>query len=340
VKRVLVTGGTGYVGSHVAVDLARRGHAVTLLDNLSHSSIGALARIHELTDRKCDFVEADIRHRDALVATFDAVPFDSVVHCAALKSVAESVSNPRAYYDNNVHGTLVLLDVMGQFGCTELVFSSSATVYDPAGDPPFDEEAPAGPVNPYGKTKLVIENMLEDIAAASDDSRFVSLRYFNPVGAHGSAKIGEDPNTDPSNLMPRVLDVALGAKPSLDVYGTDYDTPDGTTIRDYIHIADLAAAHTSAIERVDEMPGHTPINIGTGLGTSVFELIEAVRDASGRDVPSQPAPRRAGDVARSVADPRMAHGLLDWRSERSIADMAADAWRWRVENPAGFPVPA
>lgn len=336
-KRVLVTGGTGYVGSHVAVDLTHHGHAVTLLDNLSHSSLGALGRINEITDRQCEFVEADVRDHGALTRVFDAAAFDAVVHCAALKSVADSVSDPRSYYDNNVHGTLTLLDVMDKAGCDELVFSSSATVYDPSGAPPFDEEAATGPVNPYGTTKLVIENMLEDIAAASGGTRFVSLRYFNPVGAHGSARIGEDPNTAPTNLMPRVLDVALGVVPELQIFGTDYDTRDGTTIRDYIHICDLAAAHTAALEKATDLPGHTSINIGTGRGTSVLELVEAVREASGRPIHAVPAARRPGDSATSIADPTMAAGLLGWTAERSIADMASDAWKWRAENPGGYP---
>ena len=335
-KNVLVTGGTGYVGSHVAVDLADQGFDVTLLDNLSHSSAAAVARINRITDRNCRFVEGDVRDRASLFSLFESTEIDAVVHCAALKSVSESVDDPRSYYDNNIVGTLVLLDAMSGAGCSSLVFSSSATVYDPHGTIPMTEQSPTAPTNPYGHTKLIIEQILEDVGRDDTTARFISLRYFNPVGAHPSALIGEDPNTSPTNLMPRVLDVAIGAAPELAIFGTDYDTPDGTTIRDYVHVMDLAAAHTAALKALDELPGHTRINIGTGRGKSVREVIEATRKASGHRIPTRDAPRRAGDVARSVADPSLAADLLGWRSKRHLDDMAADAWRWRSENPNGF----
>lgn len=336
-KNLLVTGGTGYVGSHIAIDLAAQGFDVTLLDNLSHSSAAAVDRINRIADRDCKFVEADIRDRTALVALFKSTEFDAVVHCAGLKSVSESVDDPRSYYDNNIVGTLVLLDVMEGAGCSSLVFSSSATVYDPHGTIPMTEESPTAPMSPYGHTKLFIEQILDDVACADSTARFISLRYFNPVGAHPSALVGEDPNTSPTNLMPRVLDVAIGVMPQLSIFGTDYDTPDGTTIRDYVHVMDLAAAHTAALSALDDLPGHTRINIGTGRGTSVREVVEATRRASGHRIPTQDSPRRAGDVACSVADPSLAADLLDWRSERHLDEMAADAWRWRSENPDGFP---
>jgi len=335
-QQVLVTGGTGYVGSHVGVDLAASGHEVTLLDNLSHSSAAVVERVNAIVDRKCRFIEADIRDKQALAEAFDSTQFDVVVHCAALKSVANSIEDPRAYYDNNIVGTLVLLEAMTNAGCSSLVFSSSATVYDPRGAVPMTENSPTGPTNPYGHTKLIIEQILDDVAHTDETVNFVSLRYFNPVGAHPSALIGEDPNTSPTNLMPRVLDVAIGATDELRVFGTDYDTPDGTTIRDYVHVMDLAAAHTSALKALQALPGHTRINIGTGVGTSVRELVEATRTASGRTIPVRDAPRRAGDADRSLADPGLAADLLGWRSERDLPEMAADAWSWRNKNPNGF----
>jgi len=333
--RVLVTGGTGYVGSHVAVALSEAGHEIVLLDNLCHSSSRVVDRINSLVDRNVEFVEADVRDRDHLGAVFSS-GIDAVVHCAALKSVEESIISPVGYYETNISGTLNLLSAMKVSGVKKMVFSSSATIYHPDAPMPVDEEAPIGPINPYGRTKLMIEEIMADVARSDDNWSLISLRYFNPVGAHPSARLGEDPSTSPTNLMPRVLDVALGAADAVQIFGDDWPTSDGTCTRDYIHVCDLADGHVAAIQRLSQLQGHHAINLGTGTSYSVREVIRAVSAASGRPVPFVVGPRRQGDAAVSCADASLAKALLGWSASRDIDAMCLDAWAWRSSNPDGF----
>ncbi|HEC11570.1 MAG TPA: UDP-glucose 4-epimerase GalE [Acidimicrobiales bacterium] len=334
--RVLITGGTGFVGSHVAVALAGAGAEVELLDNLCHSSPNVVDRLSSLTGVDVPLHRVDLRRHEQIPPVFSGAPFDAVVHCAGLKSVAESISRPLDYYDNNVVGTLNLLRAMDEAGCRRLVFSSSATVYSPVGVPPLDETAPIGPINPYGRTKSVVEGILEELCEADPAWSVYNLRYFNPVGAHPSGRIGEDPNTDPANLVPRVLDVALGVKPEIAVYGSDYDTPDGTCIRDYIHVCDLAEGHVAAVARLDSSAGCRAVNLGTGTGHSVLEVVDSVRRVSGREVPIRPQGRRSGDQPISVADASLAETELGWSARRGLDEMCGDAWNWRRSNPRGF----
>ena len=335
-QTVMITGGTGYIGSHVAVDLLGHGHDVVLLDNLANSSDLVLDRIRQITGRAPAFVKADIRDEAAMDQAFADHNLDVVIHCAGLKAVGESVEKPLEYYDNNVTGTLVMLRSMERAGVRRIVFSSSATVY---GDPqwlPLTEDHPINPPNPYGHTKAQIEQILQDYCSAKPGWKVVSLRYFNPVGAHPSGLIGEDPNGIPNNLMPRVLEVATGKWEAITVFGTDWDTPDGTGVRDYIHVVDLAAGHRAAMDSMDTLDPHTVVNLGTGQGYSVLELIEAVREASGAEIPLDEQPRRPGDIASSTADPSKARELLQWSTELGMLNMCADAWRWRSENPDGY----
>jgi UDP-glucose 4-epimerase len=334
-ERIMITGGTGYIGTHVAVDLIEHGHHVTLLDNLANSSAVVLDRIEQITGTRPTLHEADIRDADALDAAF-AEPVDSVIHCAGLKAVGESVAEPLRYYDNNVTGTIVLLEAMQRAGVHRLVFSSSATVY---GDPrwlPLTEDHPVGPTNPYGRTKAQIEQILEDQCTAEPAWQVVSLRYFNPVGAHPSGLIGEDPSGTPNNLMPRVLEVATGKWDGITVWGTDWDTPDGTGVRDYLHVVDLAVGHRAAIDSLPRLGSYSAVNLGTGRGYSVLEVIEGVRTASGAVIPVEKRERRPGDIATSTADPSLARTLLGWTAERGIDEMCADSWRWRSANPDGY----
>ena len=335
-SHVMITGGTGYIGSHIAVDLIGHGHRVVLLDNLANSSELVLDRIEQITGQRPPFEKADIRDPAAMDTAFAAHDVDTVIHCAGLKAVGESVDKPVEYYDNNVTGTLVMLQAMQRAGVSRIVFSSSATVY---GDPqflPLTEDHPIAPTNPYGRTKAHIEQILEDQVGADDAWQVVSLRYFNPVGAHPSGLIGEDPNGTPNNLMPRVLEVATGKWDSITVWGDDWDTPDGTGVRDYIHVVDLAAGHRNAVDAMATLEPHTVVNLGTGQGYSVLEVIDAVREASGADVPVDRSDRRPGDIAASTADPSRAHELLGWRAEHGIINMCTDAWRWRSANPDGY----
>lgn len=333
---VMITGGTGYIGSHIAVDLIEHGHEVVLLDNLANSSEAVLDRVDEITGSRPAFVKADIRDAAAMDAAFATHEVRTVIHCAGLKAVGESVEKPVEYYDNNVHGTLVLLHSMQRAGVNRLVFSSSATVY---GDPqflPLTEEHPVQPTNPYGRTKAQIEQILEDQCVADEHWQVVSLRYFNPVGAHPSGLIGEDPNGTPNNLMPRVLEVATGKWEAITVWGDDWDTPDGTGVRDYIHVVDLAVGHRAAMDAMDRLDRYSTLNLGAGRGYSVLEVIEAVREASGAEVPIEQRERRPGDIATSTADPSKARELLGWSTEHGIINMCVDAWRWRSVNPDGY----
>ena len=333
---ILVTGGAGYIGSHTCVELLSAGHDVTVFDNFSNSQPEALARVERITGKKPVLIEGDIRDSAALAAALRQSGASAVIHFAGLKAVGESVQNPLIYYDNNVVGTVRLLEAMSACGVKTLVFSSSATVY---GDPqclPLREDHPLSATNPYGQTKLVIETMLRDLYRSDPDWRIGILRYFNPVGAHESGLIGEDPQGTPNNLLPFVAQVAVGRREFLNVWGNDYTTPDGTGVRDYIHVVDLARGHLKALERLQTHAECVAINLGTGVGYSVLDMVRAFEQASGQPVPYQVAPRRAGDVAACYADAALALALLGWRAERGLETMCADAWRWQSANPNGY----
>ncbi len=333
---VLVTGGAGYIGSHTCVQLLEAGRRVVVVDNLVNSSETAIDRVRELADGDLVFHRVDLRDRDALDAVFAGESVDQVVHFAGLKAVGESVEIPLAYYDNNVAGTVNLLGAMAANGVGDIVFSSSCTVY---GDPevvPITEDAPIGAVSPYGRTKLFIEEMLRDVAAADDRWRVLLLRYFNPVGAHPSGRIGEDPAGVPNNLMPFCMQVAVGRLDRLQVFGADYDTPDGTCIRDYIHVVDLADAHLAALDALDRVSGCRAVNVGTGTGSSVLEVVGAAARAAGRDIPYEIVGRRAGDVPCVYADTTLARDLLGWDARHDLDAMCRDHWNWQQRNPAGY----
>lgn len=333
--KILVTGGAGYIGSHTVVELLAAGHGVTVIDNFCNSSPVVLERVAHIAGSKPEFVQADVRDRAAMDRAFAAQRFDAVVHFAGLKAVGESVAEPLRYYDNNVTGSQVLFESMAAHGVKMLVFSSSATVY---GDPvsvPIREDFALAPTNPYGRSKLMVEDMLRDVAHADAAWRVALLRYFNPVGAHESGLIGEAPSGVPNNLMPYVSQVAVGLRAELSVWGDDYPTPDGTGVRDYIHVVDLARGHLAALERMPAA-GVVTVNLGTGRGYSVLEMVKAFEQASGRAVPYRLAPRRPGDVAACYADPALAAALLGWRAEKGLAEMCADAWRWQRMNPQGY----
>ena len=333
---ILVTGGAGYIGSHTCVELLDAGHDVTVFDNFCNSQPEALARVQRITGKRPALIQGDVRERAALVAALRDSGATSVIHFAGLKAVGESVQNPLAYYDNNVVGTVQLLEAMTECGVKTLVFSSSATVY---GDPqrlPLTEDHPLSATNPYGQTKLVIESMLRDLYRSDATWRIAILRYFNPVGAHESGLIGEDPQGTPNNLLPFVAQVAVGRREFLNVWGNDYATPDGTGVRDYIHVVDLALGHLKALERLQKQAQCLAVNLGTGVGYSVLDMVHAFEKASGKPVPFRVAPRRAGDVAACYADPAQAWALLGWRAQRGLEAMCADAWRWQSGNPNGY----
>jgi UDP-glucose 4-epimerase len=333
---ILVTGGAGYIGSHTCVELLNAGHDVTVLDNFCNSQAEALVRVERITGKKPTLIEGDIRDSETLRQTLRRSGASAVIHFAGLKAVGESVEKPLTYYDNNVVGTVRLLQAMTECGVKTLVFSSSATVY---GDPqqlPLTEQHPLSATNPYGQTKLVIENMLRDLYRSDPNWRLSILRYFNPVGAHSSGLIGEDPRGTPNNLLPFVAQVAVGRREFLNVWGSDYATPDGTGVRDYIHVVDLALGHLKALERLQQRTECLAINLGTGVGYSVLDMVRAFERASGKSIPYRIAPRRAGDIASCYADPAQALTLLGWRAERRLQDMCADAWRWQCGNPSGY----
>lgn len=334
---VLVTGGAGYIGSHTCVELLSAGYDVVVVDNLSNSCREALRRVERISGRKLTALHVlDVRDKPGLGEVFAQHRIDAVIHFAALKAVGESVEQPLRYYDNNVNGAISLAHVMERAGVHRLVFSSSATVY---GDPalvPINESFPTAPTNPYGWTKWMMERILGDLAHAQPQWRIVILRYFNPVGAHPSGLIGEDPNGIPNNLMPFVSQVAVGRRAEVSVFGNDYATPDGTGVRDYIHVMDLAAGHLRALESMDSLSSGACVNLGTGRGYSVLEVIEAFERASGRPIPYRIGPRRPGDIAACWADPELASRLLGWRAQRGLDEMCEDAWRWQSSNPSGF----
>jgi UDP-glucose 4-epimerase len=338
-QRVLLTGAAGYIGSHTAVVLLEAGYSVVIVDDLTNSTEESVRRVRELVPAATGtmaFHRVDLRDGSALDAVFRADPVDAVIHFAGLKAVGESVREPLRYYDNNLIGTLRLLDVMATRGVRQLVFSSSATVYGRAKQMPIDEKAPLQGVNPYAHTKLMIEQILWDLAQSDPSWHISALRYFNPVGAHPSGRIGEDPLTHPNNLMPFVMQVAVGKRPEVVVFGNDYPTVDGTCIRDYIHVMDLAEGHLAALRHLPTEAGWHACNLGTGQGHSVLEVIESASQAVGFPVPYRIGPRREGDAAVSYADPALAQEKFGWKATRSLDEMCADAWRWQSGNPEGY----
>ena len=337
-KKILVTGGAGYIGSHTLIELIAAGFTPVVYDNLSNSSPASLARVQQIVGQSIEFIEGDILDTQLLAKTFAAHDFTAVIHFAGLKAVGESVAKPLWYYQNNVAGTLNLLDAMTNAQVKNLIFSSSATVY---GDPealPIVESSPRSATNPYGQSKLMIEYMLEDLAKSDNHWQLISLRYFNPIGAHHTGTIGENPNGIPNNLMPYVSQVAVGKLPQLSVFGNDYDTVDGTGVRDYIHVVDLAKGHVAALQYLEHQTelGFEPINLGTGKGTSVLELVNAFIKTTGQPVPYSIAPRRPGDIASCYASSDKAKHLLGWQAQFDIERMCADTWRWQSQNPNGY----
>ena len=336
---ILVTGGAGYIGSHTCVELLDAGYDLVVVDNLDNSSEAALRRVREITGRPVAFHNVDLLDEQALDRLFEDHDIDAVIHFAALKAVGESVEQPLRYYRNNVSGTVHLLSCMERHGVRKLVFSSSATVYgDPAKVPITEDMASGSATNPYGKTKVAVEHMCEDVAAASPETpwNIVLLRYFNPVGAHSSGRIGEDPHGIPNNLMPYIMQVAVGTRPLLRVFGGDYPTPDGTGVRDYIHVVDLAQGHVSALQKLPDLVGCHAINLGTGRGHSVLEVVHAVGKVVGRDIPYEIVERRRGDVAALYADPSLAREVLGWEAKLGLEEQCADTWRWQSANPRGY----
>ncbi len=335
-KKILLTGGAGYIGSHTAVELLNDGWDVVIADNFYNSSPEVLIRIEELTGRKPVFYEIDVCNRDALDKLFSEQNIDAVVHFAGYKAVGESVAKPEMYYANNLNSTLVLVDVMKKYGCKNLVFSSSATVYGIPETVPLVETMPTGCTNPYGWTKLMNEQILTDIAKANTDMSIVLLRYFNPIGAHKSGRIGEDPNGIPNNLVPYITQVAVGKLEHLNVLGNDYPTHDGTGVRDFIHVVDLARGHLAALTYSFENNGVEIFNLGTGTGYSVLDIVNAFEKVNGVKVPYVFAPRRPGDVAECYADATKAHSMLNWQAVHTLEDMCRDSWKWQKSNPNGY----
>ena len=334
---ILVTGGAGYIGSHTCVELLDAGYDVVVLDNLSNSSEKSLDRVKALTGKEVKFYKGDILDRDILNKIFKEEKIDSCIHFAGLKAVGESVAKPWEYYNNNIAGTLTLVDVMRQNGCKSIIFSSSATVYGDPAQIPITEECPKGQcTNPYGWTKSMLEQILMDIYKADNEWNVILLRYFNPIGAHESGLIGEDPKGIPNNLIPYITQVAIGKLECLGVFGDDYDTHDGTGVRDYIHVVDLAIGHVRAVEKLKEKAGVSVYNLGTGNGYSVLDMVKAFSKACGKEIPYQIKPRRAGDIATCYCDASKAAKELGWTAENGIREMCEDSWRWQSNNPNGY----
>lgn len=335
---VLVTGGAGYIGSHTCVELLNAGKDVVIVDNFYNCKKSSLDRIRALVNKDFKFYECDIRDKKGLDEIFKKEKIDSVIHFAGLKAVGESVHKPLEYFDNNVTGTLILLDVMRNNGCKKIVFSSSATVYGMSNISPLTEDMEVGGVtNPYGRTKYMIECILKDLYTSDNSWSICLLRYFNPIGAHKSGTMGEDPNGIPNNLMPYITQVAIGKREYLNVWGNDYDTPDGTGVRDYIHVVDLALGHIKAVEKVENNEGLFIYNLGTGKGYSVLDVVKAFEKASGVNIPYKIGPRRDGDIATCYSDPSKAEKELGWKAQRDIEEMCEDSWRWQKQNPNGYP---
>ena len=333
---LLLTGGMGYIGSHTVVELLALDQDVVIFDNLANASEAVLARIEQITGRKPHFFKGDICSREDLEQVFSHYHIDAVIHFAGLKAVGESTEIPLSYYHNNVSGSVNLFEVMAKHNCKRLVFSSSATVYGEHNQSPLVETMPTSATNPYGQTKLMIEHILQDLAKSDPQWSIINLRYFNPIGAHNSGLIGENPKGIPNNLLPYVAQVAVGRLAQLSVFGDDYDTPDGTGVRDYIHVVDLAKGHVKALNKLNDISGCHAINLGTGNGTSVLEIVETFKVASGKDIPYQIVPRRAGDIATVFADASKAKELLNWQTELDLGAMIDDTWRWQSKNPNGY----
>jgi len=335
--KILVTGGAGYIGSHTVIELVNAGHDVVIIDNLVNSSEKSVNRVEQIVGKSIPFFEVDIRDREKLNSVFAENKFDCCIHFAGLKAVGESVAKPWEYYDNNINGTLVLLDVMRKNGCKNIIFSSSATVYGTPAVIPITEECPKGQcTNPYGQTKSMLEQIMMDIQKADPQWNMVMLRYFNPIGAHKSGMIGESPNGIPNNLMPYITQVAVGKLKELGVFGNDYDTPDGTGVRDYIHVVDLADGHVKALKAIENNCGYAVYNLGTGQGYSVLDIVKAFEEANDMKVPYVIKPRRPGDIAACYSDPSKAEKELGWKAKYGIVDMCRDSWRWQKQNPNGF----
>ncbi|MCF1428056.1 MAG: UDP-glucose 4-epimerase GalE [Shewanella sp.] len=333
---ILITGGAGYIGSHTAVELLNAGANVVVLDNLSNSSMESLKRVEEITGKSVTFYQGDILNKGLLKKLFNDHDFEAVIHFAGLKAVGESVSQPLRYYENNVTGTVILCQVMAEHNVKNLAFSSSATVYGDPASLPITEDFPTGATNPYGQSKLMVENILADLHHADPSWNIARLRYFNPVGAHASGRIGENPNEIPNNLMPFISQVAVGKREFLSVFGNDYNTHDGTGVRDYIHVVDLAIGHLKALDKLATKPGLVTYNLGTGTGYSVLDMVKAFEKACGKPIAYQIAPRRPGDIAACYANPAKANAELDWQATHSIEDMANSSWRWQSNNPNGY----
>ena len=333
---ILITGGAGYIGSHTCIELKKAGHDIVVVDNLSNSKVESINRIEKIMGCKVPFYKGDILDREALRAIFKAHDIEAVIHFAGLKAVGESVQKPLMYYENNIAGTVVLLEVMAEFGVKRIVFSSSATVYGAAEEVPLKEDMPLGAINPYGKTKLYIEEIMRDLYVSDNTWSICLLRYFNPIGAHESGTIGEDPQGIPNNIMPYISQVAVGKLPYLNVFGDDYDTEDGTGVRDYIHVVDLAKGHVKAVDWVLKNTGCDPVNLGTGNGYSVMQLVKAFEKACGKEIPYKVTARRPGDLAEVYADPTKAKEVLGWEAEFDLERMCKDVWRWQSNNPNGY----
>jgi len=337
---ILITGGAGYIGTHTVVELLNAGQEVIIVDNLSNSSVEALARVHAITGKYVTFYQGDILNKALLQKVFVDHSIESVIHFAGLKAVGESVVEPLKYYENNVTGTIILCQVMAENNVKNLVFSSSATVYGDPASLPIKEDFPTGATNPYGQSKLMVEYILADLYNSDNSWNIARLRYFNPVGAHESGLIGEDPNDIPNNLMPFIAQVAVGKREKLSVFGDDYDTPDGTGVRDYIHVVDLAVGHLQALKKLQTKPGLVTYNLGTGIGYSVLDMVKAFETACGRTIAYQISPRRPGDIAAYYADPSFAATELNWRASHTIEDMANSSWKWQSHNPDGYKMPS
>ena len=333
---ILVTGGAGYIGSHTCVLLLNAGYEVTVVDNLSNSCEESLNRVKKITGKDLKFYETDMVDKEALEVLFKENKFDAVIHFAGLKAVGESVAKPLAYYHNNLYSTINLLELMGQYGCKKLVFSSSAPVYGKPESVPIREDFALSCTNPYGRTKLMIEDILRDLSVSDSEWDIALLRYFNPVGAHESGLIGEDPQGIPNNLMPYISQVAVGKRDYIHVFGSDYDTPDGTGVRDYIHVLDLAEGHLCALRKIENPVGVVTYNLGTGQGYSVLDMIKAFSKACGRELPYKLEDRRPGDIDACYADPKKAREEIGFEAKKTLEDMCADTWRWQQNNPNGY----